>query len=108
MSYGDWTTVYERLRNNAMAGKKRRRFEFELVDAVDVLNMKEEDIFDFIDETVEIYAIAYGMTREDAAKTVYANLIYIVGYYDDETASKWRELVHKRMGLPEPNIEVVE
>ena len=96
----EWVKTDERLRKNALAGKERRRFEFELVDAVDIHHMKEEDVFDFIDITVEFHAIAYNTTKEQAQKQVYSNLLYIAGYYDKETCDKWREIVHHRMGYP--------
>jgi len=100
----EWVKIDERLRKNALAGKDRRRFEFELVDAVDILHTKEEDVFDFIDMTVEFHAIAYNTTREQAQKQVYSNLLYIAGYFEKETCDKWREIVHHRMGYPDSQL----
>ena len=63
----DLGEIYERLRANALAGEKRRRFEFELVDAVDVFIMKEDEpTAEEIDELIAEESTTTNWTTADA------------------------------------------
>lgn len=88
-----WTELYEMINANALKGPDKISFEFFLVDKIDVDNDNIEDIKDMIDTSAELFTIAHNLAK-DVGKAMFLNNIrYIVGYYGNERANKWRLII---------------
>lgn len=89
-----WHELYEVIKKNALQGPDKISFEFFLVDKVDVLKDDIEDIKDMIDTSAGLFSVLYNMTEKEGKRMFLSNLRYIVGYYGDERAEKWRKIIN--------------
>ena len=85
--------IYDSLKDNAMKGREAISLEFFLVDKVHPDAYNKEEMFDFIQQTCELFALRQLKTLDESVSIVCENLRYIVGYYDEELVNKWREII---------------
>ena len=84
---------WEELRENALAGDKRRDFCFLLVELVDPDKYCSQDVMAWLADTIDYHAIAYGQNKYKATKTVFENVRYISGYYGN--TEQWVKIMEK-------------
>ena len=101
---GDYDEIVEKMLMDISEGK---RIDFVLVEHCDPNELNDSELEYYITYAIDWFMVRHGLNREKATNIIMMNLRYIVGYYDFEYASAWREAANRIIKKHE-GIEVVK
>ena len=93
MTSKDYFETYDLLRENALKGRDAISLEFFLVDKTHPDAYTKDEMFDFIQQSCELFALRQLKPLDEAISIFCENIRYIVGYYGEELAEKWRVII---------------